>query len=815
MKLSTLRAVPFALLFVLLAATAAPGAGGAGGSAAPTITARLLSEHESAQPSGKSALAVEVRIEKDWHMYHPVHLDAGGPTRVTFTAPEGVTFGPLRYPTPDSGELDGFKYFGYADRFVVLTEARFDAALKPGATLSIGARVEGYACSKGCVPVDLSTVLTLPVKPGDPKPANTALFKEARAAITPPIADAKYLEGSAIEISRPTIKPGETIEIIATIKVRPGHHIQDRDPGNKDLIGAGVYIEPIDGLEYLPQVWPAAKKKVVPDIGTVNEQSGEFKVRAPLKIADAKMRKGTMQLRVLVHYQCCTDAGQCYPPEVAEGFATVEIESNGAAAAAAEPLGTYLPGRIVGDGKAAAATAGGRDAIASSTGGEPLTPFKLALVFLGAFAGGAFLNIMPCVLPVLSLKIFSFMQQADEEPHRVRVMGALYAVGILSSFAVVAALMISLGLAWGGLMQEPNYIIGLSAVVFAFALSLLGVFELKLPGIVENAAGAVTTREGYGGALLNGALATALATPCVGPFLGASVGVLLSLPWWVAGLGIMTVGLGMAAPYVLLTSFPQWLKHVPKPGKWMVTFKQFMGFTLVATTIWLLFILQYLVPTELLVGTLAFLAVVAMACWLVGLLRYGDTVGRTVITYSFASALLLGGGLFSFGWLGVSSGVVNAAQGEVDEAALEDAIAKIKASSAENGVVWNAWLPGLSDRLAERGYTVYVDFTAIWCLTCQRNKKAVLHTSDIESIYKEQGVVAIMADFTKRSPLIQKELRRYNRAAVPLNIVIPAGRPAETIILPEWLSIAEVKAALEQAGPSHPGGSADLAATSP
>lgn len=263
-------------------------------------------------------------------------------------------------------------------------------------------------------------------------------------------------------------------------------------------------------------------------------------------------------------------------------------------------------------------------------------------VFLFAFLGGMILNVMPCVLPVLSLKLFSLMQQAQDEPQRILRLGLVYGAGVLLSFMPLAVVIVGGGIAWGGLMQNQTYVIAMTVVTFAFALSMLGVWELRLPGVVEDVAGSVTTREGYGGSFLNGFMATALATPCVGPFLGPAVGFLVTLPPLVAGLGIMTVGAGLAFPMVLLTMIPAWRRFMPRPGMWMVTFKQIMGFTLIATVLWLLRTLRYLGTPNDMLAMLTLLFGVGMACWTLGKITLSDSGGRRLRLWVTALVLLAG-----------------------------------------------------------------------------------------------------------------------------------------------------------------------------
>jgi thiol:disulfide interchange protein DsbD len=315
---------------------------------------------------------------------------------------------------------------------------------------------------------------------------------------------------------------------------------------------------------------------------------------------------------------------------------------------------------------------------------------------------------------------------------------------------------------------------------------MLGVFELRLPGIVENAAGSVTTREGLGGAFLNGLLATALATPCTAPLLGPAVGLLVSLPPFVAGAGIMIVGLGLAAPYLLLTAFPVWLRFVPRPGKWMITFKQFMGFLLMATVVWLLWILQYLTNSNYLVATTGFLVLLSISCWMIGKLTLLASPLRSYATWATAVAISLVGWYGSYAWLAPNGAVPNNADHAGSVAGRE----------------WRPWKPGLDADLASEGFTVYVDFTAKWCTTCQANKAVVLHSDAVWDRMDRDNVVRLSADFTHFDPAIQTELRKYQRAGVPLNIVIPANRPQDVILLPELLTQQIVLGALDRAGAS-------------
>lgn len=731
----------------------------------PKLKAQLHAAHASVAPGGTTELAFELEISSPWHVYHPILLGPGLPTTLTFDAPAGVTVGPVRFPVPALGTSLGAEFLGYEHRVVLLAPLTLDNTIKTGTSLAIKANLSALACTDtGCVPVTASATLDLKTSSAAGPDANGELFKKARAALPPPLAKAPYLKGSRALASHTQVPVLGSGELLVVARIEPQHHIQARDPGVEGLIPTRLFIEPIDGIELGKIKWPAAHVRDMKYLGKVREYNGEAVIRVPFTVTDAQFKPGPVSIRLLLQYQTCTDAGACYPPETAEAFVTFDVVAKGSPAVLAQT--GVSPARP-------AAQAGAAEPATTQTPSGGANP-SLLLVFLGAFLGGVILNIMPCVLPVISLKIFGFMQQAGEDRGRVFRMGLVYALGIMGSFLVVAIIMVVLSAPWGGLMQYPTFVIVFCGVILALALSLFGVFEIQLPGKAMDAADAAGRREGYGGAFLNGVLATALATPCTAPVLGWALGVLSQLPPMVMGAGILTVGLGLAAPYVLLTAFPTWLRFMPKPGAWMVTFKQIMGFVLLATMVWLLSILIELVETPEFLGTLAFLCGVAMASWLLGRLSLNASAKRFTATWGGVVALLLAGW---FGGFAIFSG-------------------------SWKQIPWQTWEPGSPQQLAAEGYTVYVDYTAVWCLTCLSNKRLVLETDAVREKLSELNIVPLKADFTKKDPDIQKDLRKYGRAGVPLNIVVPAGRPNDVIVLPELLTQKLVIDALEKAGPS-------------
>ncbi|MBW7906934.1 MAG: thioredoxin family protein [Phycisphaerae bacterium] len=740
----------------------------------PALKAALHASHESVAPGGSTDLAVEIEVTKGWHYYHPILLDTGFPTTVRFVTPPGVTVRDLRWPTPELGSLQGIEYLGYEGKIFVLATLNVDKSIPVGTALEIRADVDGLACIENCIPVKGSAALKLAVSQQAGGPANSKLFEQARGALPPALGRAPYIEGSSIAVSAEKLKIGEQAEIVATIRVRPGHHIQDRDPGVDMLIPSRLFIEPVDGLKIEDPdkwIWPKPHVRDMPGIGKVREQSGEFRIRVPIRIIDSEFKSGPVQMMVLFSYQCCTDAGQCYAPETAQAVVSffadtpnpprdpgvsIAVDSqagprpapggNGAsppkpdASARATPQLTpddwrenipwqdWSPGwaeelsrrghRVYVDytatwcltcqvnKKAVLETEPIRRRMAELgvipikadftnrspvmfeeikkhghntvplnlvyAAGQPDRPGILPAVLtqetvrqaldnpvalaagggrkslvwmlVFGFIGGLILNVMPCVLPVISIKIVSFVQQAGEDPRRVFRLGLAFCAGIMVWFWLFAALSATGNIPW----QYPTVIIALASLIFVFALNLFGVFEVTLPGGAAGALDTLATREGYSGAFFKGLLATLLGTACTAPFLATALGYALTQPWWV-GLALFTAaGVGMASPYLLLCAQPAWLKYVPKPGMWMITFKQGSAFLLLATSVWLLYILAAQLDGLAIVWTVAFWTFLALAVWMLGKIKPNWSTGSRYGMWAASTAVAVAGVYFCF-----------------------------------------------------------------------------------------------------------------------------------------------------------------------
>jgi thiol:disulfide interchange protein DsbD len=406
-----------------------------------------------------------------------------------------------------------------------------------------------------------------------------------------------------------------------------------------------------------------------------------------------------------------------------------------------------------------------------------------------AFIGGLILNIMPCVLPVIALKILGFVSEAKSSPARVRALGGIYAVGVLFSFLALAAVVIGVKAAgnqagWGMQFGNPVFLVCLTTLVMLVALNLFGVFEVILGGRALGAAGELASRHGAAGAFFNGVLATVLATPCTAPFLSIALGFAFAQSAAVIVAVFLTVGLGLASPYVLLCWNPAWLKFLPKPGAWMEKFKIAMGFPMLATVVWLFNVAGSSYGKNVLwLGV--FLVVVAFAAWIFGeFVQRGRT--RKTAAAIVTALLLIGGYLFAL-------------EKELDWRAPITAAPAGSLKESANGIDWQPWSSEAVTAARAAGKPVLVDFTADWCLTCQVNKKTSLEVESVRTQLKTLGAVALLGDYTHFPAAITTELQRFNRAGVPLVLVYPKNPDAQPIVLPEVLTPGIVLDALERA----------------
>ena len=407
---------------------------------------------------------------------------------------------------------------------------------------------------------------------------------------------------------------------------------------------------------------------------------------------------------------------------------------------------------------------------------------------LFGFLGGIILNLMPCVLPVISLKIFGFIQQAGQSRRKVLRSGIAFAVGIFAWFAGLALLLIVLkgagrDVTWGGSQfTNPYFVLALSVIVLVFALNLFGVFEISLPQALTRGLLSTTERKNDLGSFFQGVFATVLATPCTAPFLGTALGFAFSQSPAVILAMFVAIAAGMSAPYLLISVQPAWLRFLPKPGPWMLHVKQFMGFLLLATLLFLLYVLGAQRGLEGAIWASCFLLVISVACWMKGafVLPTASTAKRSAALVLML-LLVLGSGIYFIGGKFRSTNV-----------ALADS--RLRGD-------WQAFTPERLQAELEQGHSVFVDFTAAWCLTCKFNEANVLESAQVRDAFQRHATVKLKADWTNGDPAITKLLQKFGRPGVPLYVLYP-GKNEEPIVFPEVLTKGMVLEKLQTAARS-------------
>lgn len=413
----------------------------------------------------------------------------------------------------------------------------------------------------------------------------------------------------------------------------------------------------------------------------------------------------------------------------------------------------------------------GKSAPTSTKG---IAPGVLLAALFSGFLGGLILNLMPCVLPVISLKIFSFITQAGESPARIFRHGLAFAAGIFTWFLGLGMLVITLKaggsqVTWGAFQfQNPWFVIGLSVLVFLFALNLFGVFEITLPGSAATSLDHAASRGGYGGSFFQGLFATLLATPCTAPFLGSALGFAFGQSATLIMAMFASVSLGMSLPYLLLSARPGWRKWIPKPGTWMERLKQFMGFPLLATNLWLLWVIQNQRGSDAALALLALFLLLGFCAWIYGSLL--ESASRMKWPLLILLLLIIGAGIAVLGNRITNSKPV------------------AQSTLSKEGIEWVTYSPETLESLRSQGKPVFLDFTASWCLTCQFNERTAINVPAVRKLMHERGIIAMKGDWTNSDPAITAALKSYGRVGVPLAVYYPPGKGSEPIVLPELLT---------------------------
>ena len=735
------------------------------------VKARLLLDRDVLHPGETVRIGVHLEQAPGWHTYWKSPGDIGLPTDITWTVPDGSEVGERAWPVPERFEYEGIISYGYEDQVLHFVDLTLPSDLDPGEHI-VAASASWLVCEVICIPgaAELSLPVTVEAGEAGPPNAEAVLFDHfASLHPTDPVRVQPFVVEAALSAS--AVRPEESFQ--AAILLTPTGTDKLVVSQERGTWPAFIPITKGDFMVMETQVVPTeaggARILLSADTFTADPLPQGNLIGGLVQV---EVGGETVQTEVLVPVPWVA-AGT----EVVKNTSPLFASADEAAAVAAAGEGT--------------GGASGERGAGPSGGERPGGATNFLSMLLLAFLGGNLLNIMPCVLPVLTLKLYSLVEQSDISDGERRVAGLAYTGGIVASFAALAVAVVVLkgamgmNVGWGFQFQYPGYVAALATIVFLFGLSLFGVFEI--PAVGANQAAEAQDKEGVAGYFLTGVFATLLATPCSAPFLGTGMGFAFSLPSWGILLFFAVAGLGLAFPFLVIAFVPALIKLMPRPGGWMEAFKQFMGFTLVATTVWLCDVLIAQVGRDGLIGFLAFLTAVSVGAWIFG--RWGSVVESTqrqLAALAVGTLVAVAGG---FLFLDLEFAEEPVAAGAVDAGAELDFSVQMP---------WQPFSEQAIEDLA--GRTVFVDFTADWCLSCKVNEQTTLEAESVRSGFAEADVVPLKADWTRRDETITRWLQRFGKAGVPFYLVIPADRSKDPIPLPEVITPDIVLDAISEAG---------------
>ncbi|MDX1673863.1 MAG: protein-disulfide reductase DsbD family protein [Longimicrobiales bacterium] len=683
----------------------------------PHSDARLISEVAAVQPGSPFTVGLHITLDEGWHTYWKNAGDAGNGTFMDWRLPAGFTVDSLRYPVPELIPYPPLMSYGYHDEVVLLATVTPPADVDADA-VELAATADFLVCADVCIPARAEVVLDLPVADGDATRtagAGAALIREYRDRLPLPAPEHDWS--------------------IRAARTDSGFALAAGPPAGWSGSLAGAYFFPADGT-LLTHTRTQA--------GAVTE-AGELRLRLPA--SEYMMEEPEALEGILV-----LPEGQAVDTE---GHRAVEVDA------------PVQRGEVAWLADATTPLAQPQAATTSRAGAGSLS--LLAALFF-AFVGGLILNLMPCVFPILSLKALGFASRGGDRAG-MRRDGLAFGAGVVLAFLVVAAALIAVRaggaeVGWGYQLQSPTLVALLAALMFGIGLWLAGVVEL---GASLTRLGGLGEAEGESSAFLTGVLATIVATPCTAPFMGAAIGAAMVRPVPEALAIFGGLGVGMATPYVVLSFWPAMAERLPKPGRWMETFKQVLAFPMFAVAVWLIWVFGLQVGIDGAARLLFGLLLLAVAAWLVGRWPAPVTTGRTrIVTRALAALALV---------LAVAAGVTAVAESR-----------PVAAGEQGGDIVWEEFSQEAVESYRAAGRPVFVDFTAAWCISCQVNERVALDTRRVRSAFAGYDVALLKADWTSRDPEITRALASFGRVGVPLYVLYPPEPDAEPRVLPELLT---------------------------
>jgi thiol:disulfide interchange protein DsbD len=694
------------------------------------VRAELVAHAPDGVAAGKTVwLGLQIRHQPQWHTYWKNPGDSGLPTILQWSLPAGVAAGDIAWPTPHRIAIGNLANYGFDGTVLLPVPLTVDKSFQPSAsgTLDIRLSASWLVCRQECIPQEGNFVLHVPVQGSTA--SHGADFDATRTA------SPQALAGSAqAKVS------GDAL--ILTVNGLPaswsGRALQ-AFPETPNV------TEPVSSPQTADAV---ASNATAPKLGTQAWNNGVWTGHFPLS-AQRESAHDTLPMVLALG---------------AQSLRTVAAVSGAWPALGASGAPQALP--------TSPANASVPAAASTDTGWGA---WGLALV--AAVLGGLILNLMPCVLPVLAIKVLGFARHSEHSRGSQRAQGLAYTLGVVLSFVALGGLMLGLRasgeqLGWGFQLQSPAVVAVLATLFTLLGLNLAGLFEIG--SVLPHQLASMQARHPVVDAFLSGVLAVAVASPCTAPFMGASLGYAISLPAAQA-LGIFAaLGLGLALPFLAAAWVPAVGNWLPRPGAWMDTMRRFMAFPMLATVVWLVWVLGHLSGVDGAGALLALLLTLSLVVWSLNL------TGTSRTGFAIVSVAALAGLTGAIGPLVTR---------------MED-MGTLSTSSAPSGTAsaWQAWTPGRVEAELAAGHPVFVDFTAAWCITCQYNKKTTLSNADVLADMRAHQVTLLRADWTRRDPAITLALEQLGRSGVPVYVLHQAGRPP--VVFSEILDKQEVRAAI-------------------
>jgi thiol:disulfide interchange protein DsbD len=686
------------------------------------IEVELVAESSNVVPGQTLWTAIRLLPTQGWHTYSKWPGDSGDATFVReWTLPEGVTAGDIQWPVPTWLPFPGSELvtFSYKEEVLLLVPVQVPVEFS-GDVFTASAHVDWQVCDQICLLGNAVVSLELPVERGGelrPSPIWGDAIANTRAKLpkTDHALDALFAVG------------GDRISFSVT---------------SNDALFAGA-----------TEAWFFPEQRRILD---------------PAPLRDVTLYPGVVQITHGQPRRMLTDLTQI-PGLLAVQGADGSINGYVVYADVAEAQGLAAIAAI------GAEQQGGSRSLTGGVGSQ-----NIFLILVSALLGGLILNLMPCVFPVLSIKVLSLTSKTGASPAQYRMHGLAYTAGVVLAFLILASVLLALraggeAVGWAFQLQSPWFVSLLVFVFFVMGLSLSGVYEFgtRFMGVGGN----LTTSPGYQSSFFTGVLATVVASPCTAPFMGAALGFALSQSWLVAMLVFAFLGLGMALPFLALAFSPRLMKFMPKPGAWMVTFKEFMAFPMYAAALWLLWVLGVQVGVNGMVAVAAASLVLAFALWLMQKSSVNASNWRFVNRTVSVVLVLIALSVLRTPLLAPQSGGISIS------------------GDTEASVTFEPFSAVRVDELRRSGTPVLVNMTAAWCITCLANEQTTLSTVRVQQAMQDYGIAYMKGDWTNQDPEISRVLDEFNRPSVPLYILYPADIAAEPQILPQLLTPSIVIAA--------------------